>query len=128
MTKNKKTMILFVYNADNGLANSLIDYGKKYVSPSKYDCQLCMVSYGPFGMKKNWKAFVSSLSYPVKFLHKNEFIQKYPQSSIKLPAMLISNDEEIETLINSIDFDKILSLDELKTKVSYVLENYKYKR
>lgn len=63
--------IIFVYNADGGIGNALLDYGKKYIQPDKYDCQLCMVTYGALGMKKDWKIFTSSLSYQVKFLHRD---------------------------------------------------------
>lgn len=121
MMQKTKAEIIFVYNADSGLANSLIDYGKKYVSPSKYDCQLCMISYGQFGMKKDWKTFVGSLAYPVSFLHKNEFIEKYPKISTTLPAMLIISDDKLTALLNSTDFDKIHNLIELKAKVRHVL-------
>ena len=124
MIQNTESQIIFVYNADSRLANSLIDYGKKYVSPSKYDCQLCMVSYGPFGMKKNWKAFVGSLPYPVIFLHKNEFENEHTTSSVTLPAMLIIANGKIDTLIDSKDFEDIHNLDELKTRVNKSLTEY----
>jgi len=59
--------LLFIYNADSGIANALIDQGKKYLTPSEYACQLCMVSYGPLGMRKDWKKFVKRLPYEIVF-------------------------------------------------------------
>jgi hypothetical protein len=124
MLKNKKSQIIFVYNADSGLANSLIDYGKKYISPSKYDCQLCMVSYGPFGIKKDWKTFVGSLPYTVSFLHKNEFKKNYPRIEVIVPAMLIVSGSRVDILLDAKSFEEIHNLEELKTKVNESITKY----
>lgn len=109
--------ILFVYNANGGVANALLDYGKKYISPSTYDCQLCMVTYGPFGMKKEWKQFVDGLPHTVVFLHKDELLKQYPDANITLPAVLKEGDGALEVMISSEDFERVATLDDLRVMV-----------
>lgn len=113
--------LLFIYNADSGKGNALLDYGKKYITPNRYDCQLCMVSYGPFGMKQDWKSFVADLPLDVVFLHRNEYTQKYPKSDISLPALIYEADDQHQVLMQADDFDTINSLDDLQNAVKAAL-------
>jgi len=109
--------IIFVYNAKSGIANALLDYGKKYIQPDKYDCQLCMVTYGVFGMKKDWKDFVKSLPYPTRFLHKDEFLKQYDNTDITFPTVLLSENRQLRVLISAKDFADIKTLESLKQAV-----------
>ena len=117
--------LIFVYNANSGKANALLDFGKKYVAPSTYDCQLCMISYGPFGMKKDWKQFTESLPYDVSFLHKDEFEKQHPEAHIDPPGLLYLSDTGYQTLLDAQDFDNIASLEELKKRVDQALLHHK---
>ena len=63
--KTTKPTLLFVYNADSGLLNSAKDYVHKIISPKTYECNLCAVTFGNFGIKNEWKRFVDSLNYSV---------------------------------------------------------------
>ncbi len=114
--------ILFIYNADSGFANALIDQGKKYLTPSQYACQLCMVSYGPLGMRKDWKKFVSSLPYEVVFLHKDELSVRYPNVKTSLPAMVLLVKDRATVKLDGSDFESIDNLDQLKAAVMKALE------
>jgi hypothetical protein len=38
--------LLFVYNADSGLFNSIAEAAHKIVSPQTYRCDLCRITYG----------------------------------------------------------------------------------
>jgi hypothetical protein len=105
-----KNQLLFVYNADSGAANMLMDYGKKYITPNKYDCQLCMVSYGAFGMKKDWKKFVNSLPYISIFLHRDEFEKNYPDKTIKYPSVQLVEESGFTTILDAEDFESIKDL------------------
>lgn len=91
----------------------LVDYGKKYVQPSKYDCQLCMVTYGAFGMKSDWKKYIKSLNYDVEFLHKDEISTKYPGLKVALPAVIAVDDGSFKVILSAKDFIKIDSLGSL---------------
>lgn len=79
--------LLFVYNADGGVLNSLKDLWHKTVSPQTYDCQLCAVTYGPLGMRREWREFVRGLGTEVKFLHRDELQEQYGLSGVSLPAV-----------------------------------------
>lgn len=117
MAVKNKTELIFVYNANSGVASAMVDYGKKLVAPSTYDCQLCMATYGPFGMKKDWKNFIESLEYPVRFLHKDEFVNEFSDKAT-FPCMIKNHNGKLTTAISSQEFSKIESLDDLKTEVS----------
>ena len=120
MSKNKPK-IIFVYNADSGVGNALLDYGKKYIQPSKYNCQLCMITYGPLGMKRDWKKFINNLSIETEFLHKDELNKKYPKIEISHPSVLIVSDSKVDVIVSSSDFEEIDSLEGLKKAVRSVL-------
>lgn len=111
-TPKHEGTLLFVYNADSGMINGLIDMGRKYLQPKKYECQLCMVTYGLFGKKKEWRAFVDMLPYRVEFLHRDELTQKQISwlKSQSLPAVLRLSKSKSEVLINGDEFRDIDSL------------------
>ena len=114
---------IFVYNANSGIGNALIDYGKKIVAPDKQDCELCTVTYGPFGMKKDWKDFVATLGSPIEFLHKDEYEKIHPKSSITYPAFLEQNNQNIVQLLGRSDFKKINNLNDLKESIRNLCTN-----
>lgn len=113
-----KKRLLFVYNADSGIGNALIDYGKKYISPETYECRLCMVTYGAFGMKKDWKKFVESLPYEAVFLHRDELKTRHADADIALPVVLLETGGTLDVLVSSKDFKNIQTLDRLQEVVS----------
>ena len=79
--------LLFVYNADAGIVSGLKDIWHKVVSPETYPCSLCAVTYGPLGMKREWKDFVRGLGQGVKFLHRDELRDQYGVQGTVLPAV-----------------------------------------
>jgi len=114
--KNKK--LIFVYNANSGLISGLIDFAHKNLSPNTYECNLCAVTYGNLGMKKEWKDFLRSLDYNLEFLHKDELYKKYPEKNItSFPVVFIQTDKNIEVLIDTESINKAKSVNNLKTLV-----------
>ena len=79
--------LLFVYNADGGVLSGLKDLWHKTVSPQTYNCQLCAVTYGPLGMRREWRDFVRGLGAEVTFLHRDELREQYGLSGVPLPAV-----------------------------------------
>ncbi len=74
--------LIFVYNANSGALNSLIDSAHKIISPKTYDCKLCDLTYDVFKENELWSRFRESVThnYPklqLEFLHKNEFEKVY---------------------------------------------------
>ena len=101
MTKNKDKLI-FVYNADSSVFSQVSDAVKKIVTPSKYECNLCMVTYGAISMKNEWREFLDALPFEKEFLHRDEFQKQYPElESTKLPAIFISQNNTLNPLVSA---------------------------
>ncbi len=111
--KYEADTIIFVYNADSGLFNMLTDYFQKMVSPSKYSCNLCAITFGSTGMKKKWKTFIAGLDMPVEFLHRDEFLNRYPAMDVKFPAAFVKSGSDISLLIPHTEINKAKSMDDL---------------
>ncbi|MBI2632643.1 hypothetical protein HYW75_06575 [Candidatus Pacearchaeota archaeon] len=109
--------LIFVYNADSGIFNSLSDTAHKIVSPSKYQCNLCKITYGIINEKDEWKSFILGLPYRINFLHRNEFNKKYPNVKEKLPAVFEKHAERLKLLISAAKINKAKNLRELKSLV-----------
>jgi len=68
--------LLFVYNADSGLFNTLADIGHKLFSPETYPCPLCAITHGLLREREAWRRFVQGLGVPCEFLHRDPFTVK----------------------------------------------------
>jgi hypothetical protein len=79
--------LLFVYNADSGLFNTLADVGHKLFSPATYPCQLCAITHGVLAERGAWRNFVASLDLPCEFLHRDQFQARFPGDQTWLPAI-----------------------------------------
>ena len=109
--------LIFVYNADSGIFNSISDTANKIISPSTYRCNLCKITYGIVNEKDEWKSFISNLPYKINFLHKNEFNKKYPNVKEKLPAVFKILGNKTILLISADEINKCKSLSDLKKLV-----------
>jgi hypothetical protein len=69
--------LLFVYNAESGSGNALLDGMHKVLRPQTYPCALCSLTHGVFTQKKQWRDFVRSLDIAPIFLHKDQFVRAY---------------------------------------------------
>ena len=79
--------LLFVYNADGGTLAGLKDMFHKILSPATYPCSLCAITYGATSMQPQWRQFIKTLPMPVEFLHRDEFVRRYPRwAQHPLPA------------------------------------------
>lgn len=109
--------IIFVYNANSGVMNTVLDIGHKILSPETYECNLCNITYGILTEKKEWKAFRESSNDELEFLHKDEFEQKYQQVR-DYPIVLMSNkNKELHELINKHDLNKMENAEQLIQKL-----------
>jgi hypothetical protein len=121
---NTSRHLVFVYNADGGRINGIKDYFHKIFSPSTYDCNLCGISFGLGGMKKDWKTYIEDLPLPVEFLHRDEFNEQYPQLQKEFPSAWLKQNENMELLISAKEMNKPKSLNEL---IKLTNEKLKYK-
>jgi hypothetical protein len=105
--------LLFVYNADTGLFSVVTDYAHKILSPKTYPCNLCAITYGSIGMNKKWEEFIANLSFPVEFLHRDEFVKHYDFKDTQLPAAFLKKGDTITMLITHDEINKCTTIEEL---------------
>lgn len=119
----KQQRLVFVYNASSDLFSTITDFAHKILSPSSYDCHLCVLTYGNFSEKKEWKTFIENLSIETIFLHKDEFIKHYKIETV-LPVVIIQTNEEIEELISREEIKNCASINELKSLITIKIKDY----
>lgn len=109
--------LVFVYNADSGFLNSLLDIGHKIIKPETYTCNLCSLTFGNFAENAKWKKFREGSAHEMEFLHRDEFEAKYV---LQLPCPVIlreAGDGKLEVAIAGERLNSFQSLDELITAV-----------
>ena len=107
--------LIFVYNADGGLMNTLMDIGHKAISPQTYNCSLCGLTFGILSEHKQWKQFRQTSDTEMEFLHRDEFEREYNQS-FEYPVIL-KQDEDLSVAISQTELNQIKTLDELIIRV-----------
>jgi hypothetical protein len=112
------TSMLFVYNADSGMFNTLTDIAHKIFSPQTYECNLCAITYGNFTIRAEWKEFLESLEIGLEFLHRDEFFEKYGPAEQALPAVFLKKGEELELWITAEEINRCSSVDDLKRLIT----------
>ncbi len=110
--------LVFVYNADSGLVNTLLDIGHKIVSPQTYACNLCAITHSTFSMRDDWKHFVAGLGVPVEFLHRDELATRYDLREVPLPAILRRTDGTPEQWITREEINHCRSLEDLERLIT----------
>lgn len=136
MSEEGEVKLIFVFNANSGGKwAGFKDTLHKTFRKSTYECNLCAVTYGAFGMKKEWKSFVNNLDVPVEymkkdkfsfeFLHKDEFYEKYSVKDAKFPSAYIDNGKELTIFITQEEMDAVNDIAELKELVNQRIEEYK---
>lgn len=101
--------LIFIYNADGGIAQGIMDSIHKTVSPDTYPCSLCAVTYGVFRMDPKWRTWLKALPIAAEFQHKDDT----PHRDIALPVVLAERDGRFETLLSAEDLNRIGSVDGL---------------
>ncbi len=109
--------LVFVYNADSGLLNLLIDAAHKIFSPATYPCNLCALTYTPTGLPR-WRRFIKTLPWPVEFLHKDELAEQYGVIEADLPAAFLWDGGTLQSWIGVEEMNGFTSLDTLITAVA----------
>lgn len=108
--------LVFVYNADSGLRNMLLDSAHKLFSPATYQCSLCDITYGAFAEKSAWKKFRKESDLEMEFLHKDEFADAYKSKfghKFHFPIVLQESPHGLEIFIKTKELDGIKNVGEL---------------
>lgn len=109
--------LVFVYNADSGLFNTVTGIAHKILSPLTYACQLCSLTHGYFRVRREWEAFLEDLDIECRFLHRDEFQTKYGKGRIDPPAIYVEQNGALDPWANRKDIEACPNLDALKTLI-----------
>ena len=98
---SRETHLLFVYNADSGLFNTMADIGHKIFSPSTYECALCALTHGYFSERRQWRDFVEGLDCSCEFLHRDQFLARHPGFRSAFPVVLRAHDGKLQPCLDA---------------------------
>ncbi len=113
-----KPTLIFVYNADSGVFNTLSDLAHKTLSPATYSCNLCALTHGTFGMRGEWKEFLRKIKHPLEFLHADELRERYGIEDAPLPAIFKREDTTARLLIDDAKINACRTMEDLKKLIS----------
>ena len=116
MEKSARTgpALVFVYNADSGVFNTLADAAHKIFSPRTYACNLCALTHTAVRMRGEWKQFLEGLGRPLEFLHADELAARYGLKGVPLPAVFTKDGGGLRVLAGADSINACRTLDELK--------------
>ncbi len=120
MNRDPIQQLVFVYNADSGPGNGLLDAAHKVLSPSTYACKLCQLTYGVVTEKSDWKRFRKNFDIPMEFLHRDEFRKKYASKFMPVytfPIILSLTAYEMDIFIGAEELNEIGDTNELIREV-----------
>lgn len=108
--------LIFIYNANSGIRNKVIDSAHKILRPSTYPCKLCDLTYGAFKENRSWREFRKESTFEMEFLHKDEFKRQYASKfghKFDWPIVLSSSNEDFEVFISCDEMNGLASAKEL---------------
>ncbi len=108
--------LLFVYNANSGAMNALLDSAHKLLSPSTYNCNLCDLTFGLASENSVWKKFRQESDVEMIFLHKDEFLNEYKSKWLpkyEFPIVLEITDQALELFIASNELQQFETVEQL---------------
>lgn len=117
--------LVFVYNADSGLFNTMADIAHKILSPDTYACNLCALTHDHFKARKDWLDFLKTLDADCEFLHRDELASRYGLGDVELPAVFRKHAGGLEVWIDAATLRRLQSLEALKTLLQARLESDK---
>jgi acyl CoA:acetate/3-ketoacid CoA transferase alpha subunit len=106
--------LVFVYNADSGVFNTLADAAHKIFSPRTYACNLCALTHTAVRMRGEWREFLDGLGLPLEFLHADELAARYHLTGVPLPAVFTKDGRGLSVLAGADSIDACGTLDDLK--------------
>ncbi len=106
-------MLVFVYNAKNDFMSKSLDFAHKIISPNTYQCNLCSLTYGNFGIKKEWQDFLNTIQMETKFMYANQYQQLFPNQNQTFPAIFLVQNNQWKSLMSPKDFEDLQTLQQL---------------
>ncbi|MFT4832244.1 MAG: hypothetical protein ACI815_001897 [Psychroserpens sp.] len=115
-TESGKEKLLFIYNANAGKGNALMDVAHKILSPKTYECNLCDLTFGVFVENRIWKKFREASSIEMEFLHKDEFAKAYASKfkhKFTFPIILVETGNGLEVLLGTQELNALKNPEDL---------------
>ena len=112
----KDERLVFVYNANSGFGNALLDSVHKTLDPKTYNCNLCALTFGLFSEHKKWKEFRQGSGLEMEFLHRDEFKKRYPnerQEKEDFPQVLILKEGKLQEFLLKVEINAMKSQEDL---------------
>lgn len=128
MTKDPIKKLVFVYNANTGIKNGLLDIAHKILNPSSYECRLCELTFGTFREKSLWKKFRQEHKMEMEFLHKDEFLKTYASKFIPaytFPIILEVTAHNIDIFMGTTDLNAFTDTQEFIENIQKRLTDYR---
>ena len=119
--KHLPSSLVFVYNADSGMFNTLTDIAHKVFSPQTYACNLCAISHSYFNERDEWKEFIGGLGTECEFLHRDEFEEKYKIKNESYPVIYLNNDNNLTVCLDTKSINECDSMMKLKDKITQLI-------
>lgn len=113
-----KPQLVFIYNADSGLFNTITDIAHKVLSPDTYSCQLCQLTHSYFTVKRDWADFLGDIEADCEFLHRDELEQKYGLKDIPLPTIMIKQNDHLSSWLSQDEINQCESIEVLKALIN----------
>lgn len=113
--------LVFVYNADSGMFNTLTDIAHKVFSPQTYECNLCAISHSYLSERSEWKEFIQELGVQCEFLHRDEFLKKYKSDEKNFPVIFELIDGELKLGLTADKINSCKSMDDLMVAINAVI-------
>ena len=112
----KNTRLIFIYAADSGLFNTVTDIAHKIFSPKTYECQLCKISHGWFGMHEQWRKGIEELGVEPEYHHRDRLPAALEKScaGLEFPCILLQKEkDDARILMNQEEISKFEGIDKL---------------
>lgn len=115
--------LLLVYNAKSNFGHKVFDGIHKIVSPSTYKCELCSLTHHQFGERKSWEQFRKNVSFPIRVLYKNEFLEEFGQN-FEFPVVFINDKSALTCILDKKELAAINDLEEFFVELKKRLPKY----
>ncbi|RAJ15386.1 GTPase [Arenibacter echinorum] len=112
----KDERLVFVYNANSGFGNALLDSVHKTLDPKTYNCNLCAITFGFFSENNKWKKFRQGSGLEMEFLHRDEFKKRYPnerQGKETFPLVFILKEGKLQEFLPKAEINAMKSQEDL---------------
>lgn len=113
--------LIFVYHAESGPLNAVLDGLHKLLSPATYPCELCALTYGKIMERKEWREFRKRSPYEMTFYHRDEF-EEIHDERFTYPVVLAERDGKQEPVLTKGQMAEMSDVDDMIAAVESLEE------